>query len=56
MANTTAKKSAAKKERKKRVSDFSGLDKFLISATSLVALGGVMFCAIMILLMTSINY
>ncbi len=56
MTKAAVKKSTVKKERKKRISDFSGLDKFLIGATSVVALGGVMFCAIMILLMTSINY
>ncbi len=46
----------AKKKGNKKTSDFSTSDKVLITATSVVAFGGVMFCVIMIFLMTSITY
>ncbi len=45
-----------KKELKKRPSEFSTRDKVLITATSVVAFGGVVFCGIMIFLMTHITY
>jgi hypothetical protein len=44
------------KERHKKVSDFSFSERVLFTATSLVAFGGFVFCAIMIVLMNSIEY
>ncbi len=45
-----------KKVTKKKSRDFSATEKLLVTATSIVAFGGIMFSVIMILLMTSINY
>lgn len=54
MAKALRKKNRKKQE--KAVSDFTLADKVLITATSIVAFGGFMFCAIMIILMRSIEY
>lgn len=45
-----------RKENRKKVSDFSFSERLLITATSIVAFGGFVFCAIMIVLMHSIEY
>jgi len=37
-------------------SEFSRMDKILIAATSVVAFGGIVFCLVMLILMTSITY
>lgn len=51
---SSAPKGRLKKEKKNR--EFSARDRLLIGATSLVAFGGVVFCTVMIILMTSIDY
>jgi len=46
----------AAKSRSKKKSEFSRMDKILIWITSFVAFGGVVFCTVMLILMTSISY
>lgn len=45
-----------KRDRQKGPGEFSLGDKILITATSVVAFGGFVFCTIMIVLMNSIDY
>ena len=42
--------------KKDRVGEFSRKEIMLLSATGIVAFGGILFCTLMIILMTSINY
>ncbi len=53
-ADKTVPGGRQKKNRKR--GEFSTRERLLIGATSLVAFGGVVFCAVMIILMTSIDY
>jgi len=53
-ARKLLKSSNKNKKNKKR--EFSRMDKFLIVATSIVAFGGMVFCLVMLILMTSITY
>jgi len=51
-----ALKKIKRKDKGKAESDFSAVDKVLITAASVVAFGGFIFCTIMIVLMRSIDY
>ncbi|MDC7232149.1 MAG: hypothetical protein PQJ58_02865 [Spirochaetales bacterium] len=53
---TNAVKKKELKEKRKKISEFSLSERILIISTSIVAFGGFMFCAIMIILMNSIDY
>lgn len=53
---TKAKTLKPTEKKKRRQSEFSRKEKLLIAATSIVTLGGIVFCTVMILLMTSIDY
>jgi len=45
-----------RKNKATKKSDFSKMDKILIGVTSTVAFGGIIFCTVMLILMTSITY
>lgn len=53
---TKATKMEKRKQGHKKVKEFSLSERVLITATSIVAFGGFVFCAIMIVLMNSIEY
>ena len=59
VSKVNIKKAAAPKGRRKKDKsnrEFSTRERVLIGTTSLVAFGGVVFCTVMIILMTSIDY
>ena len=51
---SAAPRGRQKKDKSRR--EFSTRERLLIAATSIVAFGGVIFCTVMIILMTSIDY